>query len=305
MTRPLSETRAPGEAQTLQGGTFLERALERALLTLDGDASLTESERDAAKASLAAALACEIRDVLAGARSPGAAARALAAASARPFARAAGASKPGYFREPGAVIGLDAGGAEVRLTGGTATWMRLIPGCDPGRTWTAAALKAALKKGAVRPIFADARGLGELRAGDGSGVYAMSPSAAESSGVVFAFRSGEVWAVDTYVQDALGEQQPNRAILTLEPQLTAAFEAYVGLLDRLGAPGPYRWVIGMDGLMGRSMALEDGAMSGLLRGESVLNTVVSEGDWDGTCTAEEAIAPFFADLLQACSTPVG
>jgi hypothetical protein len=305
MSRSLSEKTRPAEGPAGQGGTFLERALERALLTLDGDASLGPSEREAAKAALAAALACEIRDVLAAARSPGAAARALAAASARPFARAAGATKAGYFREPGAVVGLDSADAEVRLTGGTATWIRLMPGCDPGRTWTAAALKAALKKGRVLPIFADARGAGELRAHDGAGVFTMSPTATQSSGVVFAFRSGEVWAVDTYVQDALSEQQPNRAILTLEPQLTAAFEAYVGLLDRLGAPGPYRWVIGMDGLMGRSMALEDGAMSGLLRGESVLNTVVTEGDWDGTCSVEEAIQPFFDDLLKACSTPVG
>src|SRR5437868_2464971 len=82
----------------------------------------------------------------AGARSPGAAARALAAAQARPFARAAGVpGRRGYFREPGQPLGVAEGaaggasaaqGGEVRLTGGTATWLRLMPAADPERTWT-------------------------------------------------------------------------------------------------------------------------------------------------------------------------
>jgi len=313
------------------GGTFLERALERALASLDVDRTLTEAEREAAKAALSAALACEIRDMLAGARSPGAAARALAAAQGRPFPRAPSGGKAGYFREPhealGAAEGAGAGsaaGAVVRLSGGTATWLRLMPSADPGKTWTCAALRAAMRRGAksppkspakspqeggVLPIFADARGAGELRAEDGFGIYAAAPGdvvgGIVSSGVVFAFRTGEVWAVDTYVQDALAEQQPNRAIRTLEPQLVAAFEAYGDLLARLGAPAPYRWEIGMDGLLGRSMSLDDAAFAGLLRGESVVNTVVTEGEWDGVQPAEDAIRPFFDDLLKACSTPVG
>jgi hypothetical protein len=297
-----------------RGGTFLERALERALSSLDVDASLSEAEREAAKAALSAALACEIRDMLAGAKTPATAAQALAAAQARPFPRARGAAKWGYFRDPAEPLGLaEAGGptagGPVRLSGGTATWLRLMPAADPGRTWTCAALRAAMRRGAkgarVLPIFGEAKAAGELRAEDGFGVYAKIPGVAESSGVVFAFRTGEVWAVDAYVQDALGEQRPNRAIRTLAPQLTAAFASYGDLLGRLGASAPYRWEIGMDGLLGRSMALDEGAMAGLLRGEAVVNTVVTEGEWDGAAPAEEAIQPFFDDLLKACSTPVG
>jgi hypothetical protein len=310
MTTTVRQT-AAAKAAPPRGGTFLERALERALASLDVDAALSEAEREAAKAALSAALACEIRDMLAGARTPGTAARALAAAQGRPFARAAGVAKRGYFRDPAEPLGFgEAGGAAqgepVRLTGGTATWLRLAPAADPGKTWTCAALRAAMRRGGrVLPIFGEAKGAGELRAEDGFGIYAMSPGATESSGVVFAFRTGEVWAVDTYVQDALSEQRPNRAIRTLAPQLTAAFESYGDLLVRLGAGGPYRWEIGMDGLLGRSMALDEGAMAGLLRGESVVNTVVTEGEWDGDAPAEEAIQPFFDDLLKACSTPVG
>jgi hypothetical protein len=300
-----------GQTAAPRGGTFLERALERALASLDVDRSLSETEREAAKAALSAALACEIRDMLAGARTPATAARALAAAQGRPFARAPGAAKRGYFREPAEPVGVaeaggPAAGQPVRLTGGTATWLRLAPAADPGRTWTCAALKAAMRRGGrVLPIFGDARGTGELRAEDGFGIYAMTPGPTESSGVVFAFRTGEVWAVDTYVQDALAEQRPNRAIRTLAPQLVAAFEAYGELMVRLGVAGPWRWEIGMDGLLGRSMALEEETMAGLLRGESVVNTVVTEGEWDGAASPEEAIQPFFDDLLKACSTPVG
>jgi len=311
MSKSLSEKVRPAEGPAPRGGTFLERALDRALVSLDVDITLSEAEREAAKAALSAALACEIRDMLAGARSPATAARALAAASARPFARARGAAKRGYFREPSQPLGVaeggEAAGAEVRLTGGTATWLRLMPAADPGRTWTCAALRAAMRRPASRvlPIFGDARGTAELRAEDGFGVYAVSPSATESSGVVFAFRSGEVWSVDAYVQDALAEQQPNRAIRTLEPELTAAFSSYADLLERLGARGPYRWEIGMDGLLGRSMALDEGVMAGLLRGDCVVNCVATEGEWDGAEPIETAIAPFFQDLLRACSTPVG
>jgi hypothetical protein len=307
MTRTSPKTLA-AETPARSGGTFLERALERALLSLDRDAGLSDVEREAAKSALAAALACEIRDVLTGSGSGAAAARALTAAMSRPFARAAGVARPGYFREPSAVVGVSGEGADVRLTGGTATWLRLMPAHDPGRTWTAAALRTAMRGRGRRalPIFGDGKGTGELSAGDGFGVYAKSPSATESSGVVFAFCSGEVWSVDTYVQDALSQQQPNRAILPLEPELTAAFSAYVELLERLGAPKPYRWIIGMDGLMGRSMALpdDDEELDGLLRGDCVVNTVVTEGEYDGAESAEDAIAPFFADLRRACSTPV-
>src|SRR5690348_12632218 len=151
------------------GGTFLERALERALASLDVDRTLSEAEREAAKAALSAALACEIRDMLAGARSPGAAARALAAAQGRPFPRAERTGKAGYFREPGEPLGAaegagagSAAGAVVRLSGGTATWLRLMPAADPGKIWTCAALRAAMRRGGqVLPIFADARGTGE------------------------------------------------------------------------------------------------------------------------------------------------
>jgi hypothetical protein len=86
--------------------------------------------------------------------------------------------------------------------------------------------------------------------------------------------------------------------------LTAAFEAYVRLLERMGAPKPYRWIIGMDGLMGRSIELPAGEMAGL-RGDCLLNTVEVAGDYDGAEGFEAAIAPFFQALYQACSTPVG
>lgn len=296
-----------------QGATFLERALERALGRLDGDVSLSQAQRQAAKAALAAALAAEIRDVLGGARSTArkpAPVRALA--PARPFAGQPGAGKPGYFRAPSQALGVCAAdGGEVRLTGGTATWLRVMPAWETGRTWTCAALSAAMGKPGqkVLPIFAEPGRIGALGAPDGVGIYAASQGETESSGVVFAFRSGEIWSLDTYVQDALSEQQPNRAILTLEPQLTAAFESYVGLLQRMGAPGPYRWVVGMDGLAGRSMVMpprEDGAdMAGLVRGDCLLNTVEVEGEYEAGAPFETALTPFFDELCRACSTPVG
>lgn len=287
-----------------EGASFLERALERALANLDIDATLTAAQRMAAKSALAAALTSEISAVLRRPRPPG-------PAASRAFPERPRGAKPGYFREPSLAIGRaegkDGDGLDVRLTGGTATWLRVMPARDPGRVWTCAAIRAAMRKPgmAVRPIFADARGIGQVRAEDGFGIYATSPSATESSGVVFGFRTGEVWSVDTYVQDALSEQQPNRAIMTLQPQLTAAFESYVGLLERLGAPKPYRWVIGMDGLLGRSIALPQEEMAGLLRGDCVVNTVEVSGAYDGAQSIEAAIQPFFDDLYRACSTPVG
>lgn len=298
-----------GMERAPQGATFLERALDRALGRLDGDSSLSEVQRQAAKAALAAALAAEIRDVLGAAKpGPAKAGPPRAVPPARPFAARPGAGKPGYFREPSLAVGVsEADGREIHMTGGTATWLRVMPAWETGRTWTPAALKAAMRKpgSAVLPIFADAGGAAALSAPDGFGICAVSPGEAESSGVVFAFASGEVWALDTYVQDALSEQQPNPAILTFERQLTAAFEAYVGLLERLGAPGPYRWVVGMDGLAGRSMAMPEADMAGLVRGDCVLNTVEVAGEYEPGAPFETALQPFFDELCRACNTPVG
>jgi len=292
-----------------QGATFLERALDRALGRLDGDTSLTARQREAAKAALAAALAAEIRDVLGAARpAPAARPPVRMVPPARPFAAQAGAGAPGYFRAPLEAVGVsESDGREVRLTGGWATWLRVMPAWETGRTWTPAALKTAMRKPAwpVLPIFAEPGRIGTLSAPDGFGVYAASEGEAESSGVVFVFSSGEVWSLDTYVQDALSKQQPNPGIQTFEAQLTAAFEGYVALLQRLGAPGPYRWVVGMDGLAGRSMALPEADMAGLVRGDCVLNTVVVAGEYEAGEPLETALQPFFDELCRACSTPVG
>jgi hypothetical protein len=309
----------PAARPALEGRDFLERTLERALGALDADASLSDAERAAAKTALAAALAQTTREILAETRSTaGAKAGAKAAPPGRPVATAPAVSgkdftpankqdRPGYFRPPAAAIGTAEGeSGEVRLTGGKATWLRLMPRNDPGKTWSHAALRTAMLKAGktALPIFAAAREFGEVRADDGFGTYGVFPSAEESSGVAFCFRSGEIWAVDTYVQDALAEQQPNSAVLSLQAELTAAFESYVALLQRLGVPGPYRWVIGMDGLLGRSLTLPQGARAGFPRGYCEQDTVEVVGAYDGAGPTEPALQPFFDELYKACGIPV-
>src|SRR5260221_898082 len=132
VARTAVKTKPQDRPPMLEGWNLLERALERALASLDTDASLTDIERAAAKTALAAALASELRDAVL--RVPPQAepqaemfSFAPAAVRASPVSR----DRPGYFRPPAEAIGLCGGGygvkdcAEASPTGGHAAWLRV------------------------------------------------------------------------------------------------------------------------------------------------------------------------------------
>ena len=66
--------------------------------------------------------------------------------------------------------------------------------------------------------------------------------------LVYAFVQGEVWSMDTTVL----KFEPSKVFF--DPQnYVHSLTAYASLLGRLGVPGPYSWMAGINGLKGRGM----------------------------------------------------
>ena len=123
---------------------------------------------------------------------------------------------PARFRAPGDSIGIRDDpffvavetGNSVSLAIGPAMWLRLMPPLDTGKRWTSYDLKTVLDHGLnlqrLQPfLWGNLSGYGRLcrlRAEDGIGSCSLlSPDARETNSVVFAFETGEVWAIDTFL----------------------------------------------------------------------------------------------------------
>ena len=130
-----------------------------------------------------------------------------------PLLFSARASEDGHgrFRARNEPLGVNDGhlghsAFEVRLAQGPVIWFRLMPELDPGRTWSVTDLKKIATGAAMlTPLDPRHSALRWVRSDDGFGVYAtrLNEKSDEACSVVFAFKTGEVWAIDALLLSAM------------------------------------------------------------------------------------------------------
>jgi hypothetical protein len=213
----------------------------------------------------------------------------------------------GKFRKPGEPLGVSETfphiAQDVMLSEGPVVWFRLMPTIETGRTWPVMELKNAAMHGALlHPIGNGWREFNYLRGADGFGIYAPLREPRDlTSNVVFAFTSGELWTIDSYILDALMRDKRS-VILPMENEFRKTLEEYSSFLTKLGIAPPFRWIAGMENLKGRSLIDEAGRMAAFRgpTGVCLSDVVIEEGTHSPGEAPGKSLEPFFTKLFDAC-----
>lgn len=222
------------------------------------------------------------------------------------FAEKQPADGRGRFRASGEPLGLLQNfvppPTRVGLADGPVCWFRMIPTIDPGRRWSVDDLQQRmLSSGRINPLISGATGYEVVRGHDGCGIY-ISPDPSSARSVVFAFSTGEIWAIDTAWLTPLNGQ---RIVPTLqfERELHRALTEYGGFLSRLGINAPYKWVIGMQDLEGRVLYRPPRPGMFMFRppeGTGLVDEVMESGSYSPGDPVRAALKPFFVKLYESC-----
>jgi hypothetical protein len=182
-------------------------------------------------------------------------------------------------------------------------WLRVMPSFDPAKTWTASELRAVAQADGqhlLMPFFASA--LRHLRAEDGFGVFSLDGDfngKIQTESVAFAFETGEVWSIDTSYLNIRADQLFLEGIVKF---YTKALEDYGEFLQRLGIPGPYKWIAGLIGVKKRRLAIPPpaGRINIHPGPECLADPISASGSYDLAQSAMESLRPFFDLICRRC-----
>jgi hypothetical protein len=224
-----------------------------------------------------------------------------------PFPEAELKDGPARFRAPGQALGIrnpagfgDPGGTIISLAPGPAMWLRLMPPFDQGKKLKIPDLGKALNQGINLPtLIGPANGTSRFRADDGVGICVLFPDEVETKSAAFAFKTGEVWAIDTWL---LRAEQTVLLDVEIEKSFTEQLPRYGRFLTLLGLNPPYRWIAGLTGVQNRHLQFPRAryAIPGMPGPICASEHVISEGSYDGKQSPMSTLLPFFKDIYEAC-----
>lgn len=235
----------------------------------------------------------------------------------RKFPEAQAKDGPARFRSVGEALGFEdetyrETSKEVFLSSGPAMWLRLMPSVDLGKKWTTGELKAQAMKGNIRllPLIrSSGSGYSLLRAEDGEAYYRggsvtgdqpASTNTIKTDSVAFAFRSGEVWSIET----ALLAYAKDKIYYTdLEKVFTESAQNYREFLKQLGIDPPLHWKAGLVGVRARHLGYQPQpgyAWSGpgpicaadIIEAEGIIES--------NEQSSMAALMPFFEKIFEEC-----
>lgn len=215
------------------------------------------------------------------------------------------------FRAPGEALGIDddvlsGPNRDVFLAPGPAAWLRLMPvTAQQTRRSAKELLQAGLENSALFPLRKPAGGYSYVRASDGQGIYraVATPDATAkpkiTNSVAFAFRSGEVWSVDTGL---LSFDEKNLYAAEIESVFADAADRYRKFLRRLGIEGPYRWIAGLEGVRARRLAYPPRPGYDWVGDQAICATdhIQSQGALNNEQNTADALLPFFKSIFDEC-----
>jgi hypothetical protein len=228
-----------------------------------------------------------------------------------PLLFSARASEDGHgrFRARNEPLGVNDGhlghsAFEVRLAQGPVIWFRLMPELDPGRTWSVTDLKKIATGAAMlTPLDPRHNALWWVRSDDGFGVYAtrLNEKSDEACSVVFAFKTGEVWAIDALLLSAM-VHDGQKFIPDIEEFLKNKLISYTKFLAEIGTSPPYKWMVGMEDLKNRALYTRGSAGWWPLgaQGLCLRDILVADGLYSPAEQPQKSLMPFFTELFDAC-----
>ncbi len=155
-------------------------------------------------------------------------------------------------------------------------------------------------------VYGYGSGLYRLRAEDGGvgSCALLSPEALETGSVAFAFQTGEVWAIDTWL---LAAAPTDLLMVDIERLFTQRLQEYAAFLTHLGLQPPYHWIAGVTGIKDRWIQTPPppGQMRvpGWLGAQCLSETVQKEGEYDGQRAPSSVLISFFQAIFDACGVP--
>jgi hypothetical protein len=231
-----------------------------------------------------------------------------------PFQQADTKNGPARFRASGEPIGRRwndiplprSPRQAVFLAAGPAMWLRLIPtAVDPSKKSIYDLKSNAMMAGnfPLSPFYMR-QGIGNniflLKAEDGMGTCDLdAPDATETPSVAFAFRTGEVWAIDTTILT----YHEGLLVGDIEKLYEARLEDYAHFLAAICFPPPYRWISGIADVKGRILQIpvSPQATNPFFPGPECLSeNIIEEGTYDGKQTPASALAKFFDAIYDEC-----
>ena len=217
------------------------------------------------------------------------------------------------FRPVGTAIGVNEAGfpggtdVNVQLAPGPAIWLRLLPEFDTGRRWSPIELKKAATQNGFHlvQLIDGYASLGFVRDKDGFGVVGMTGDRSNTSAVSFAFETGEIWSIDTYIINAIKQQAPGTrpGLPYLEDRFKLAMHSFRIVLTLLGLRPQFRWVAGIEGI--KDCGLYYPAPAGhyfhvpIPHGRSLSESVWATGSLGEIETPASALKPFFTKVFAA------
>ena len=229
------------------------------------------------------------------------------------FPEASAKDGPARFRGSGEALGFEddtfvENTKEVFLNSGATMWLRLMPVTNPQKQWPTRKLKEVAMQSTpyLMPLINGAGGYSYLRASDGEGMYRAGgsstsrPDAIEVDSVAFAFKTGEVWSVEsaflTYYKDRLYATE-------IEQLFVKGVERYSQFLKELGIDPPYHWKAGLVGVKGRKLGYAAAPGREWVRDGGpicLVDLIEAEGEIAFEQPATTALLPFFTKIFDEC-----
>jgi hypothetical protein len=180
----------------------------------------------------------------------------------------------------------------VFLSETAAMWLRLMPVVDPGRKWLPQQLKEQAARLATLPLIPSSGDIHFVRESDGCGYFRVYDEGLPAPAVSFIFETGEIWVINAW------PSAMSPYINLNEQGFVSSLTQCASFLETMGIPGPYRWIVGIEGFKDRHLYIPNRPER---IGVPCLTDLVEEqGQYQKGDDAAELLRPFFERVFDQC-----
>jgi len=179
----------------------------------------------------------------------------------------------------------------IKLADGPAYWLRVLPPTEPKQKLSTQTLKQTALKLGIVPLVRPAQSIGFVRGEDGGGFFPVQGTDTVNS-VAYVFNTGEVWVIDAWLSQISQYLELDERIFSATLQQCADF------LSSVGIGGPYRWIVGMEGVLNRRLVVAD--RPNAMLGTCIVDQIEKDGTYETGQDLVRALTPFFEEIFDVC-----